>query len=349
MRLKSMLSVYAGILTVALGATCANVAGAQDLQKFSMAVAADSPQYTLAYVAADKGFFTKHGLEIENVTFDSGTNQSNAVISGNAEFGQIGLTHVIAAQSMGGDLVGVTRLFDVLDLYVFLSNEAIEKTGITPDMSVDEKIERMKGLRIGITGPGSTVDRGIRSLFKARGIDPDQDAHLQPLGTPAAMMAALRKGLTDGFGYPAPYPTIAEAQGLGKVVIDPFSDKIAEVQGVPYNVIVSSSATVKKKPELVAKVVRAFADAAEYVKTHPEETKQIAMNHLSKIDPELLKPLMDSYIKGVPTGPVITREQFDTTLKWMNLTADPKLDLSYEQVVVAGPAEQAAKELEAAK
>ncbi len=200
-------------------------------------------------------------------------------------------------------------------------------------------------MRIGITGPGSTVDTGVRSLFKARGMNPDRDAQLQPLGAPANMIAALEKGLTDGFAYPAPYPTIAEGRGLGKVAIDPFADKIPEVDGVPYLVLVTGRDTLAKKPELVAKVTRAFARGIKFAKDNPEAAKQIVAKKLPDMDPKLMDALWPSYRKGIPDSTAVTPAQFNATQKWLNLTATPALDLKFDQVVHAAAAEKAARDI----
>jgi NitT/TauT family transport system substrate-binding protein len=81
---------------------------------------------------------------------------------------------------------------------VALSNEAIEKVGITPDMKIDEKIKRMQGLKIGMSSSGSSTDTLIRALFLARGYDPDKVVNLQPLGNGAALLDAFEKKLIDG-------------------------------------------------------------------------------------------------------------------------------------------------------
>src|SRR6185436_1242100 len=104
----------------------------------------------------------------------------------------------IKANAEGGNVAAIANLFSILDLHVVISKEAMAKSGIVQSMPVDEKIRRMKGLRIGITSPGSTTDTTARTLFKARGMDPDQTVQLLPLGGGSNMLAALEKGAADG-------------------------------------------------------------------------------------------------------------------------------------------------------
>jgi NitT/TauT family transport system substrate-binding protein len=340
-RIIALAIMFVAVLSVA----CASAVAQTAKQKVSLAVAADSLQYSLMYFAIDGGGFAREGLEPEATIFDSGTRQSAAIISGGADFGPIGLIHAMKASAAGGSLVAVSRLFDVLDLYLVLSNDAVKKTGIAANMPIDEKIRRLKGLRLGITGPGSTVDTGVRSLFMARGMDPDQDVQLQPLGAPSTMIAALEKGLTDGFAYPAPYPSIAAERGLGQVVVDPFVDQIPEVNNVPYLVLVTGGDTLAKKPELVAKVTRAFAWGIKLAHDDPDAARRIVAKHLPDLGEKLMNALWPSYRKGIPDSTVITTVQFEATQKWLNLTSKPPVSLRYDEVVSAAASQQAAKDI----
>ena len=247
------------VLTAAALSFCALGGISAQAQKVTIATAADSFQYIIQDIAIDGGFFQQEGLTADPVIFDSGTRQSAAIMSSSGAVGPVGLIHNIKASAAGGNMVVISRLFDVMDVYIVMSNAALQKTGITADMPVDEKVRRMRGLRIGITGPGSTVDTSVRALFKARGMDPDKEAQLLPLGAPANMIAAMEKNATDAFAYPAPWPTIAANRGLGKVVIAPFVDNIPEIKGVPFNIVAASRDMVEKDLALVEKIVRVHA------------------------------------------------------------------------------------------
>lgn len=334
-------------LIVALGCSiAAPAASAQSTpQKVTIATAADSLQYIAQDLAIDKGFFAQEGLQADLVVFDSGTRQSAAIMSGGGTVGPVGLIHTIKASAAGGDLIAVSRLFDVLDVFIIVSNDALAKTGITAGMPVDEKVRRMRGLRIGITGPGSTVDTSVRALFKARGIDPDKEVQLLPLGAPANMIAAMEKGATDAFAYPAPWPAIAANRGLGKVIIDPFVDKIPEIKGVPFNIVAAGRETVSRNPDLVRKIVRAYARAMKFARDDPEGAKRLIRKRFPSLDDHVFDSLWVNYRKAIPTDPVITPEQFSATQTWLNLTASPPFKQTYDQVISSVAAHAASKEI----
>ena len=129
-------------------------------------------------------------------------------MGGSAEMSPMALFHVLKSSAAGGDLVAIMPIFNVYGMTLVLSNKAIAASGITPGMAIDDKVRRLRGLKIGISSPGSSTDALIRSLFLARGMDPDQQVQLLPIGNGPALLAAFEKGLCDGFVYTAPQPEI---------------------------------------------------------------------------------------------------------------------------------------------
>ena len=150
-------------------------------------------------------------------------------------------------------------------------------------MPADEIVKRLKGLKLGITSPGSTTDTMARTLFKARGMDPDQMVQLQPLGGGSNMLAALEKGLTDGFVWSAPQPQIAEKKGIGVIVIDPFERTVPEVIDVPYEVMALNKATIKENEDVIRKSIRAMTKGMKFAQEHPGGNAQDHAGALSKL------------------------------------------------------------------
>lgn len=195
--LKTMAGTALGLSLSGLATTAAFAQG-KPLRKVTLAMAGDGLHISLMHIANLGGYFKEEGLEADIVDLNSGPRSVAALSGGSADFAPIGLIHGIKAYAEGGDIVLVTTLFDALNPLIFLGNDALKKSGITPDMPIDEKVKRLQGLRIGTTSPGSVVDTVVRTLFKARGMDPDKVVRLLPLGSGANMMAALEKAQLTG-------------------------------------------------------------------------------------------------------------------------------------------------------
>jgi NitT/TauT family transport system substrate-binding protein len=310
-------------------------------QKITITNGGDALHYFPVYIARGAGFFAEEGLDVDWVNVNSGTRQAASVMGGSAEFTTLALLHVIRSGSEGGNLVALASVFDVYAMTVVLSKDAISKVGITPAMAIDDKVKRLKGLNLGISSPGSSTDALIRSLFLARGLDPDSMVKLQPFGTGTSILAAFEKKLSDGFVYVAPIPEIAEIKGLGSAVINPFSGEVPELNGVPYVVMATSRETLAAKPAMVASVLRALTKAMRFVQDKPEETKMLMRRYFADIDPAAFALAEETYRKGSPKTPVITREQIEKATAWMNLGVAKPIAARYEDIVAAAPAQAA--------
>ena len=262
--------------SLALAALAGHPAAAEETQKLTIAFAGKGMSFLLQYIAIGGGFYKQEGLEPESVDVSSGTRQAAAVMGGSAEITQVGFAHTMHAVGRGGALVGISTAFDVYPIALVLSNDAIKRLGITDTMSLDEKIKRVKGVRIGITSPGSSTDEFMRTIMLVRGMDPSRDVQLQPIGIGAPMVAAMQAGSTDGFAFMSPFTNIAVTRGIGQIIADPITGELPEYRDVPYQVITTSRATLAAKRPLLLHVVRALTMAMKFAHEDIEGSRRIA-------------------------------------------------------------------------
>ena len=312
--------------------TVCGVAGAQQkLEKLTVPLS-DGLHYFPVYVARGGNFFAKEGIEPDWVNLAAGPKQIASLIGGSSDMLAISLIQVIKARAEGNDVVVLGSSFDVYGVKVALTNEAIAKVGITPGMPIDEKIKRMQGLKIGMSSSGSSTDALIRSLFLARGYDPDKVVNLVPLGNGAALLAAFEKKLIDGLVWPSPIPEIVEYRGLGKTVVDPFSGEVPELNGVPYLVLATSRAELEKKPELIKHAMQAIVRGMEFAAAEPMESCKMVRQSFPDVEETVFKAACETYRKGTPRTLQFTREQLNKTLTWMNLGAKNPVTAKFEDM-----------------
>ncbi len=83
----------------------------------------------------------------------------------------------------------------------------------------------------------------IRGLLREYGLNPNADVTLVPLGASGTgFVAALQRGDLDGFVYTAPWPEVAETQGLGKVIINMYAGEYPALDGIYFNTLYGSKA-----------------------------------------------------------------------------------------------------------
>ncbi len=334
---------------VAVALAFAGLAGhpaeAEELQKVTIAFAGKGMSFLLQYIAIGGGFYKQEGLEPESVDVSSGTRQAAAVMGGSAEITQVGFAHTMHAVGRGGALVGISTAFDAYPIALVLSNDAIKRLGITNTMSLDEKIKRVKGVRIGITSPGSSTDEFMRTIMLVRGMDPTRDVQLQPIGIGAPMVAAMQSGATDGFAFMSPFTNIAVSRGIGQIIADPITGDLPEYRDVPYQVITTSRATLAAKRPLLLHVVRALTMAMKFAHEDLEGSRKIARTFFQDTPEAEFNTAFDTYIKAVPATPVISQAQVENTVKMVNLTEKTPISATYDQVVSADLSHQAAKDI----
>ncbi len=185
----------------------------------------------------------------------------------------------------------------------------------------------------------------MRTIMLVRGLDPSRDVQLQPIGIGAPMVAAMAAGATDGFAFMSPFTGMAVSRGLGQVIADPMTGSVPEYKDVPYQVITTSRATLAEKRPLLLHVVRAMTKAMMLAHAKPEEARRIVRAYFQDTPEAEFNAAFDNYIKAVPTTPIISQAQVDSTVKMVNLTEKTPISATYDQVVYGDLAREAAKDL----
>ena len=340
----SSLGVVAGLALASL-IVIAPVQAQAPRTKVTLTMGGDGLQFITQHIAMRGGFFAEEGLDAQTIDVASGPRQVAALIGGSSEFSSLGVIQVVKAIASGADLVAVSTAFDLIDIQIVLSNAAVQKTGIKESMTMDQKVKLMSGLRFAVTSPGSTTDTFVRTLFKSRGLDPDRSIQIQPMGGGSNMLAALEKGATDGFAWGAPQAQMAVARNQGSIVVNPFTGEVPEVAGMPYLLLVTSRQTLEQKPQVIKAAVRAFAKAMKFARDNPDKARALVRQQFPDIEEALFNRVWEQYRKGIPSTPVISREQMQKTAAWLSITSAEPIVANYDKSVAPEFARAAAAEI----
>ena len=337
-------SLTAAVLLAGLGG--ARVEAQTPKPKISIVVSGYSAWFYLQqHVAVGAGLYQAEGLEPDIIDTNSGTRQAAAVMGGTGEIGQFSFPHVVKSAAKGGGLVALATGYDAYPIQLVVAKGAAEKHGITSAMPIDERIKRIKGLKIAISSPGSSTDLFMRTILLVRGMDPDKDVSLQPVGAGAPELSALEAGAVDGFSFGSPFTTNAINRGLAIMVADPMKGEVPEFRGTPYQIIATSRQTLESKPEILAKAVQAIAKAQKLIRDNPAEAKRVARAGFKMMSDADYSAEFDAHVRGVPVAVGITEEQFKRTVDLLNLTEKEKFTLTYKDAVAPELAQRADKDV----
>jgi NitT/TauT family transport system ATP-binding protein len=277
-------------------------------------------------VAADKGFTTAEGLDVELVREVSWANirdklnvgvfDAAHLIAPIAIASSLGLGHVkvpIAAPFvMGTNGNGIT----VSPLLHVAMAAAAEGDIVDPAVSAralarvvaDRRAKGEEPLTFGMTFPFSTHNYQLRFWMAAGGVDPDEDVRLVVLPPPYMVESLVNKHV-DGFCVGAPWNSIAVDLGVGCIVqfgcdiVARAAEKILGVRG----------RWAQDHPDVVARLVRAHRRAADFIEDAANRDEVAALLTAPgriEVAPEVIRRTFDGRIKVAPGGMTRTSERY---------------------------------------
>jgi len=294
-------------------------------ERMRIAWAGSTPSNTPIWVADQKGFFKKNGLNAEVIAISASTIVIQALLTGEVDFIIAPSATLVTSRLAGADTVMVsTNLPLFIDHIVSLGD-------ITT-------VEQLKGKIGGVNRLGTTSDMTLRLALRRLGVDPEKETKIIATGENPQRLAALARNLTQFTLLGEPLVKEAEKMGF-RDLFDIGTLKI------PYhvNAVVTREKTVRERRPFVAKVVRAFTEALHFIKTNKEETKALIGKNLKTTDPEGLERAYRAYNGAFPEIPYPNAEGVKTLLDDIAprtpkaATADPKsfVDMSLVQELEA--------------
>lgn len=321
------------IAAMPLIAAVQTVAKAEN-KKVSIVVSGFSAWFYLQqHVAIGAKLYEAEGLTPDVVDTNSGTRQAAAVMGGSGEIGQFSFPHVIKSAAKGGGLVAIGTGYSAYPIQLVISKAAAARQGITAQMPVDERVKKIKGLKIAISSPGASTDLFMRTIMIVRGMNPDKDVALQPVGAGAPQYSAFEAGAVDGFAFGSPYTDLAIKKHAALMVADPMVGEVAEFRDSPYQIIATSRQTLATKRDVLEKALLALAKAQKMLRENPAEAKKAARPFFKNLSDADYSELFDANVVGAPKQTEISQAAFKATVDLMNLTEKSKFTLSYADAV----------------
>jgi NitT/TauT family transport system substrate-binding protein len=253
------LKLFAAAL--ALAAACG--AHAQNLEKknITIAVGGKSLLYYLPLTIAErKGYFRNEGLDVEIVDFAGGSKALQAMIGGSADVVSGAYEHTINMQAKGQPIVAIALQgrYNGIVLGIARSKAATWKSAAD-----------LKGMKVGVTAPGSSTHMAVQNLAVRAGLEPDDFSAIL-VGASAGAVAAVKRGTVDAISNLDPVITKLETDGDIVVVADTRTAKgMKEVYGGAYHAgcIYAPADWVKKNPNTAQAVVNAMVRAVLWLRT----------------------------------------------------------------------------------
>jgi NitT/TauT family transport system substrate-binding protein len=253
---------FAGLAAALVFAAPAAQAQKPELAKVRLAVGGKSSLYYLPLTITERlGYFKDAGLDVEISDFAGGAKSLQALIGGSADVVTGSFDHTIQMQAKNQSIVALVQMGRFPGFALALrKDKAANYTGP----------KDLKGMKIGVTAPGSSTHFMVLYMMAQAGMKPD-DASFIGTGSGGTVVAAVQHGEVDGISNAEPMITKLDKDGLIKIVADTRTlEGTNKVYGGPYPaaVLYATSAFIEKNPNTVQALVTAFVRGLKWVKAH---------------------------------------------------------------------------------
>jgi NitT/TauT family transport system substrate-binding protein len=277
------------VLILAAFALWPAAASAQEkLEKVYVGVAGLSGALAHAFIPKDSGLYAKHGLDVELIFFQGGSQAIQSVLAGGVQLVVTAGPEVIAARVAGSDATMIAGYMNTLPYSI------VAGKGIT-------KFEQLKGTKAAISRFGSTSDLAMRFALERNGLVPNRDVTIIQLGDQTTRFAGLTGGSIQSTLISPPFDITAKK--LGYNVLGDMAD-----MNLPYQheSIASTDRFLKERPETTRKFLRAFIAGIHLWMTDEKRTKEILAKRLKISDKEILDETYSAYKKLTEKKPYPT-------------------------------------------
>ncbi len=263
---------------------CTAWAQAPEKKKVTIAVGGKTLFYYLPLTVAErKGYFKDEGLEVEIPDFPGGARALQALVGGSADMVSGAYEHTINMLAKKQPIKAVVLQAKYSSIVLLLPKDKAAKYRGGRDL---------KGLKIGVTAPGSSTNMFVNNLLAKDGLKPT-DVSIVGVGTGAGAFAALDKGEIDAISNLDPVITQLESTGKFVAVADSRTEKgMKDIYGGDYHasVIYVTDEFVKKYPNTVQAVVNAMVRADKWIaKATPQEVVDLMPPEYKAGNPSLYK------------------------------------------------------------
>lgn len=271
-------------------------AAAQDVTSIRMGTPAATHSLPV-WVAKERGFFSKHGLDAEVIVVRGGPLAITAILGGSLQFAAAGITTMLPARLKGGDLTLVACPMDT-EIYYFITRPEIKSA------------TELKGKSSGVTRFGSVTHFALRFTLKHLGLDPDRDVTILQMGETDAIAAALDTGKIS-FAALSINTALAFLDRGWPVLTD--TGKIDFVS--PPSCILGKQTFVRQTPGVTKRLLKAYVEAIHSIKEDPSGAAKVFGKWTRAADGAKNRKIVEAYARIFKRVPYVPDRGIEFLLK----------------------------------
>ena len=227
-------------------------------------------------VAEQQGYFKDEGLDVKISDFAGGSAALRAVVGGSAEVVSGAYEHTISLQAK-------KQYFQA-----FVAQGRLPQIAFGVATGKADRVKSfkdLKGLKVGVSAPGSSTHNLVKQMLTLGGLDPNKDVSIIGVGLGATAISALKSGQVDAVSNTDPVMTKLELDNAVRIIADTRTVKgTQQVWGAPLPAGVLHAAVefVQKNPNTVQALTNAIVRADRWIAkaSAPEVAKVVPESYL---------------------------------------------------------------------
>ena len=264
-----LMGPLAAALAVLVGAAAPSAARAQELEKPTVQLAVGG-KTLIAYlpltIAERRGYFQKEGLKVDISDFQGGAKALQALVGGSADIVCGAYEHTLFMANKGVAIKAIALQANSFGLVVGVGKEKAASY---------QSLRDLKGMKIGVTAPGSASAIGLRLLLSKAGLT-DNDISIIGIGGGASSVVAVKSNKVDAVANFDPMISILERDGAIKTLIDTRLEKDLDyLYGGPFpaSAFYVNASFAERSPKTVQAFANAISAALDWM--HKASTDEI--------------------------------------------------------------------------
>jgi len=277
-------------------------------------------------IAERRGYFSREGLDVEINDFQGGAKALEALIGGSADVVCGAYEHTLYMAAKGIAIEAVVLQANSFGLVAGIAKDKAAAYHALPDL---------KGMKIGVTGPGSASAVGLRMLLAKASLTAD-DVSIIGVGGGAAAVAAVKAGRVDAIANFDPVISLLQRDGAIKTILDTRKrEDLDFLYGGPFaaSAFYVDARFAQRNPETVQAFVNAVVAALEWLdKASTDDIVATVPPEYYAGDRALYRAMIESNRERVSPDGRISREAAEITYRNLAMFDDTlkraKIDLA---------------------
>jgi NitT/TauT family transport system substrate-binding protein len=275
--------------------------GRADAEPVRAAYPSANVQFLPAFVALEKGFYKREGLDAELVSVRTAVTAVQALMGNQIHF----------ILTIGPQMPAVWEGSDIILLAQQVGRPTFSLV-VTPDI---QDISDLKGKKIGVSFGGSTFS-GTKALLELNKINSEKDVQYINIPGSTPKVAAMKQGLISAALLAPPSDYVAVKAGFKRLVnlADVFKD-------TAFTGLAATGKMVKENPQFVKRMVRAIVRGVNHTRDYREDAIQTMVKHF-RMEREAAVDAYDLIKESL--NPVPTEKGVELMAQWQAIALNTK-------------------------